>query len=359
AAIPALGAAQTALAAVAHLGGPLAGLARQLAAQQSELGEAAQALARELESIDGDPAELDALEARLDALERLKRRYGGTLAAVLAERERAAAMLAEEGDDQGRERALARALAEERAALANAASRLRRLRESAARRLESALEEELAQLALPAARFVVAFEPLETAGPGGSERANFLLAPNPGEPPRPLARAASGGELSRVLLALVVALAEVREPTTLTFDEIDAGIGGATALAVGERLGRLARDAQVLCVTHLAQIAVLADRHYALRKHVARAATTIEVVALDDRDARLSEIARMLSGSNAPVALDHAEALVRAAVARKGSRKVRVPVRRILTHDPKQVDEQGADDDSAAGARGASPSPRR
>jgi DNA repair protein RecN (Recombination protein N) len=135
-------------------------------------------------------------------------------------------------------------------------------------------------------------------------------------------RAASGGELSRVLLALVVVLADRRDRTALVFDEIDAGIGGATAAAVGERLGALARGAQVICVTHLAQIASWSDRHYTLHKRERAGETIIDVLALDDQAEVESEIARMLSGSSAKVALEHAGTLLRDARKRKGRLRI-------------------------------------
>jgi len=169
------------------------------------------------------------------------------------------------------------------------------------------------------ARFEVTFEPLDEPGPRGRERVEFALAANRGEPLRPLARAASGGELSRVLLALVVVLADRREPTALVFDEIDAGIGGATADAVGERLSALARSAQVLCITHLAQIAAWADTHVALRKRETRGGTRIEATALDQGEIA-EEVARMLSGSSAGVAREHADVLLREARAHKAPR---------------------------------------
>ena len=162
---------------------------------------------------------------------------------------------------------------------------------------------------MPAARLRIALEPLDASGPAGAERAELRFAANPGEPERPLARVASGGELSRVLLALVVVLADRRDRTVLVFDEIDAGIGGATARAVGARLGRLAQHAQVVCVTHLAQIASYGDAHVALRKHVRGGVTTIEAVALDGEERRV-EIARMLSGDELGVALEHAAELL-------------------------------------------------
>src|SRR6202163_3591249 len=164
---------------------------------------------------------------------------------------------------------------------------------------------------MPASCLRIALEPLDAIGPHAAERAELRFTANPGEPERALARIASGGELSRVLLALVVVLADRRERTALVFDEIDAGIGGATAAAVGARLARLAETAQVVCVTHLAQIASYGDTHLALRKHVRAGATTIDAIALSDEPRRV-EIARMLSGDELGVALEHAAELLAA-----------------------------------------------
>jgi DNA repair protein RecN (Recombination protein N) len=138
----------------------------------------------------------------------------------------------------------------------------------------------------------------------------FVFAANKGETQRPLARVASGGELSRVLLALIVVLAGKRGRTALVFDEIDAGIGGATATAVGTRLGRLARDTQILCVTHLAQIASWADGHYVLEKSETKNATTIGLREIETADERTTELARMLSGEAHDAALRHARTLL-------------------------------------------------
>ena len=168
-------------------------------------------------------------------------------------------------------------------------------------RLKAAMREEFGALALSSARFDVSFEPIE-----------FVFAANKGEPLRPLARVASGGELSRVLLALAVVLAGARDRTALIFDEIDTGVGGTTATAVGARIGRLAREGQVVCVTHLAQLATWSDRHYVLEKHEKGDATTISVREISGEEARAAELARMLSGESHDVALEHARMLLRA-----------------------------------------------
>ena len=310
-AIEALGAAAASLASISRFGATLEALAERVATVQSDANDAAIALARELDGTELDAGELEAATARLALLDALKKKYGGSLEAILASRERFEETIAREDARDDREAGLRGSRDAARADLERATAALTVVRLAAAKSLEARAAAELAALAMPAARFSVVLEPLAELGPNGAESIEFALSPNPGEPVRPLVRAASGGELSRVLLALVVVLADGRNRTALVFDEIDAGIGGATATAVGARIGALARASQVLCVTHLAQIASWADRHYALRKRERNGTTIVEVVELADRKAILEEIARMLAGDTADVALEHAEALVR------------------------------------------------
>jgi DNA repair protein RecN (Recombination protein N) len=312
----ALGTAASLVGPIARYTPELTNLASALAALQSDASDAALALVRALEATELDTDELEAATARLDLLERLKKKYGGTLESVLATSVRYAETARVEATRDDREAELRARVAAGRATLQAEARELSLLRATAAAALGTAVAAELTGLAMPAARFAAELEPLGAIGPSGAERVEFSLAPNPGEPLRALARAASGGELSRVLLALVVVLADRRAAGALAFDEIDAGIGGATASAVGVRLGALARRGQVLCVTHLAQIASWADRHYVLRKREEGGATVVDVIALGDRPA-VEEIARMLSGSTAAVALEHAQTLVRDARASK------------------------------------------
>jgi DNA repair protein RecN (Recombination protein N) len=311
-----------ALQGVARFDTALAALAERLAAAENEASDVSLALAREIDRAEFDPAELEALGARLDALERLKRKYGGSLASVSATRNAMQATVEADSTRDERRAAVTVALEAAQSALAGEARALSLLREAAGSALESRMAQELAALAMPAARFATKLEALERIGVAGAERVEFELAPNPGEPLRPLHKAASGGELSRVLLALVVIFSGRRENTALVFDEIDAGVGGKTANAVGLRLGTLSRTAQVVCVTHLAQIASWADEHYALRKHEARGKTTIEVVELSGQPAILDEIARMLSGSSAAVALEHARSLLHEVRERKAAPKL-------------------------------------
>jgi DNA repair protein RecN (Recombination protein N) len=320
-AVEALGAAAATLTGLAKYGGELGRLAEALAALQSDATDIAVTIAREAESTEFDPAELEALGERLDAIERLKKKYGATIEAVLEVRSRFAESVERYATRDERQAELEASMRTALEELARHAEALGTLRASAARELEAAIAAELADLAMPAARFEVALERLPAIGAHGREAVEFALSPNPGEPLRPLVRAASGGELSRVLLALVVVLADRRERTALVFDEIDAGVGGATANAVAQRLGNLARNAQVVCVTHLAQIASWADRHYALVKRETKDTTTIELVELTEHGAVLDELARMLSGTAAAVAIDHAGTLLRD-VRRRKARKV-------------------------------------
>jgi DNA repair protein RecN (Recombination protein N) len=248
------------------------------------------------------PGRLDEVEGRLAALERLKRKYGASLEEVIAFAARCRGELRALAEPELRERELQERQQELAGRYRDAARELSRARRGAAAVLEEAIGRELRQLAMEKARFSVAFAP-EEARPDdratwtatGLERAEFLLSPNPGEELRPLARVASGGELSRLLLALESAALGRAEARTLVFDEVDAGIGGRVAEIVGRRLRDLGRRHQVLCVTHLPQIAALADTHHAVRKESARGRTHASVVRLDP-EARVEEVARMLAG---------------------------------------------------------------
>jgi len=322
AALEALGDAAAALEPVAALAAALGALRERLRALQGDAQDAAVAVARELDDAEFDPGELEAASGRLDALDRLRKRYGGSLETVASARAAAQATIDGEATRDARAAAARAAGDAAGAALVTAAAELSAIRVAAARELEARIAAELVALAMPAARFAIVLEPLPEATAGGAERAAFALSPNPGEPLRPLGRAASGGELSRVLLALAVAVSATRPPGAVVFDEIDAGIGGATATAVGTRIGALATRGQVLCVTHLAQLAAFADSHYALRKREAGGSTVVELVPLRTLHAVLEELARMLSGDSSRVALDHAGALLRSARTVKTGRSV-------------------------------------
>ncbi len=310
AATDALGAASAALHQIADIAEDFAQMGRATEALQSEISDLATRISRDLDDMEFDPAELETINARLDVLDTLKRKYGGTLQTVLQSSAEFRAIIEVFGNKDERKTQLERELHDAVQQLRKAAEQLSRLRHAAADRLRKAVEVELKDLALPSARFGVQFDALEETGPGGGEDLQFVFAANKGEAERPLARVASGGELSRVLLALIVVLAGTRGRTALVFDEIDTGVGGVTATAVGARLGRLAQTAQVICVTHLAQIASWADAHYVLDKSETRNATAIEVRAVSGDTERTGELARMLSGEAHEIALQHARTLL-------------------------------------------------
>ena len=287
----------------------LADRASGLAAEAAELARDAAAVA---EGVDLDPASRAAAEERLALLYDLRRKYGDTLEAVVAFGDAAAAELSRLDDQEGERERLRSEEGERRSTLEAEAAKLRVARRAAADRLATAVNEELPPLGLPAGAFGVEMEDAEI-GPGGGDRLTFTFAPNPGEPPRPLGRIASGGEASRVSLALKVVLAAADETPLLVFDEVDAGVGGRNASALGERLRALGRLHQVLCVTHLPQVAAWADAHLVVGKRTEDDRTLTTVRALDGEE-RAAELAAMLAGEGAgDEARAAAEALLRAA----------------------------------------------
>jgi DNA repair protein RecN (Recombination protein N) len=268
--------------------------AESLAAESADL---AVELRGHAEDLDLDPGHLAQLRARERRLQELFRRYGDDVPAVLAHGATAADDLARlealEADRDGLDGRVAE-LGERATATAATVTAGRR---RAAADLATAVDGHLADLGMPHASFIVEVAPGEL-GHDGADRVRYLLAANPGEPPAAVDRAASGGERSRVALAIEVALADVEGADVLVFDEVDAGIGGATALAVGEKLRRLAHGAhprQVLCVTHLAQLAAYADVHHVVEKQVVDGRTTTRVRRVAEEQ-RVAEVARMLGG---------------------------------------------------------------
>jgi DNA repair protein RecN (Recombination protein N) len=297
----------------------LRGRADALAAEASELAADVRAFG---EATEADPRRLATLQERQALVRQLTRKYGADVGAVLAYADEARSRLAGLESEEADAGDLDRRVGEEEARLRSLAEDVRRGRRTAAGRLSEVVDGHLADLAMPHGRFQVEVEPLdddELTADGG-DQVTFLLAPNPGEPARPLAQASSGGERSRVSLAVEVALADIDDASVLVFDEVDAGIGGATAMAVGEKLARLAagsggRARQVLCVTHLAQLAAFADVHHVVEKGLrdGRTVTTTRQVSADDR---VPELSRMLGGDPAAAAgLEHARELL--AVARE------------------------------------------
>ncbi len=264
----------------------------------SEATEAQAQLEAARDALEFDPARLEKIEERLFALRAVARKHGVAVPDLAALAERFAAQLAALDDGEAGLKRLAGQARAARATYSAAAEAQATARRKGAARLDKAVAAELAPLKLDKARFVTEIAALPEAewSEAGTDRVQFTVATNPGTPPAPIARVASGGELSRFLLALKVCLARRGEAGTIVFDEVDSGIGGATAAAVGERLKRLAKDLQVLVVTHSPQVAAVADRHWLIRKTTTRSAASTDVLALDAKGRR-EEIARMLSGA--------------------------------------------------------------
>jgi DNA repair protein RecN (Recombination protein N) len=280
--------------AAGRLDTALAALDRAL----SEATEAQAQLEAARDALEFDPTRLEKIEERLFALRAAARKHNVGVGDLPALAERFAAQLAALDDGEAGLKRLAAEARAARAAYVAAAEAQAAARRRGAARLDKAVAAELAPLKLEKARFVTELVPLAEAdwSDSGTDRVQFTVATNPGTPPAPIGRVASGGELSRFLLALKVCLAKVGDASTIVFDEVDSGIGGATAAAVGERLKRLAKDVQVLVVTHSPQVAAVADRHWLIRKTTTRSAASTDVLALDAKGRR-EEIARMLSGA--------------------------------------------------------------
>jgi len=315
-ALAALEAARRALADVARHDARIGALVDRAAEYAYGVSDLATDVAGYLDSAEGDPGRLEAIHARRAELAALSRRLGVPLAQIPEFSAAAARTVA--GDDMWDERlaqceARTRELASQ---LEELAATLSATRHDAADRLATRVQEELQTLAMPDADFRVTVESAEL-GPHGADAVSMLLAAHPGATPRPVAEAASGGELSRIMLAIEVALADGHAPAgvrrTFVFDEVDAGVGGRAALAVGARLAALARTHQVIVVTHLAQVAAYASAHVVVHKSTDGSVTVSAVREVDGED-RVSEIARLLSGhEDSDTARAHALELLEAA----------------------------------------------
>jgi len=288
----------------------LAALSERLAEAASTVEDVARDLGRYARGVRSDPARLAEIEERLFLLSRLARKHGGSVAELAARREALAAELAEIGSYE--EGVAARQMTVDQANVraAAAAAALSTSRKRAASSLERKVGATLRELGFTAGRLPIAVEAREL-GATGIDRVRFLFAPNPGEEPRPLAKIASGGELSRVMLAVKQALARTDDVLTYVFDEVDAGIGGGAAEVVGRKLKRLAADRQVIVITHLPQVAAFADAHVRVTKSVSRGKTHVAIEALSAAE-RTGEIARMLAGASPSAqAAAHADEMLR------------------------------------------------
>jgi DNA repair protein RecN (Recombination protein N) len=282
----ALGEAIAALAAK----GPFGDVADRLRILQEEAAALAAELRDRAEEITDDPDRLAAVHERRRLLGELRRKYGEDLGAVLAYRAEVASRLAELEGWEGRAAALEEQAARHDREAATAARALTKARRAAAERIGPAVTAHLRELAMPRAVFEVRVEPASEATDDGADAVTFLLSANPGEPALPLAKVASGGELARTMLAVRRVLSEA--PPTLVFDEVDAGIGGEAGLAVGALLAAVGADHQVLCVTHLPQVAAWADHQIVVAKHEVDG-RTVSVARPVVKDERVAEVARM------------------------------------------------------------------
>ena len=275
------------------------------------------------ESMEFDPRLLDRLQSRMDVIDKLRRKYGATIEDILAYYDKCQQELADiENYDEDIAR-LQEAVAKAREAASQAAGRVTELRWAAAGDLSDAIEGHLTALGMPDARFVISVQPSESLGASGGDRLEILFSANPGQEPKPIQKVASGGELSRIALAIkTVTASRDASPASMVFDEIDTGIGGKTAQMVAERIAMAAASKQVLCITHLPQIACMADNHLYISKHVADNQTSTEVRSLSEGE-RINEIARMASGANVSSAsLDNArEMIAYAKIKKEGYRK--------------------------------------
>jgi DNA repair protein RecN (Recombination protein N) len=308
----ALAGAAHALEALRGVDAALDAVSDRVATLAVEADDVAGELRRYGEGVDAPPGRLDEVEERLALFERLKRKHGGTIAAVLAYAEACRVRRDElAGAEEAAESASAE-LAAARDELRARAGELRAARESAAAGLAGAVVDVLTGLAMDGASFEARLSDRDEPGPTGGDDVEFMIAPNPGVPAGPLRDTASGGELSRVMLALMSVAAKAG-PATLVFDEVDAGIGGQTARAVGDQLRVLAGGRQVICITHLPQIASLADRHFTIVKDTSADPARTTVTQLS-RGAVVGELVRMLGADDGDVAARrHAKELLKAA----------------------------------------------
>lgn len=314
----ALDAARRSLVAATRMDPSLESMSDRLDALQSELRDLAVSAEDYVSELEADPARLADVEEKISRLEKLRRKYGQSIEEMLGHRDEVAAEIAalSSADERIRELESTRQGVVETAN--EAAQKLSKARIRAAKKLAKVVEGEFKDLAMEGARFAVDLEEIDVAGmpaglvtsAAGRERPQFNFSANPGEAPRPIQRVASGGELSRLFLAIKNSLRRADRNMVIVFDEVDAGIGGAVAERVGRVLSELAGEHQVLCITHLPQIAAFAERHFVVRKETKRGRTRTLVAEVRD-EARIDELARMAGGENVTdVTREHARSLL-------------------------------------------------
>ena len=294
-ALGAIGTAMQRLEEAARHDPSLSPLAEQIAGAYYTLEDAAFQLRDYREDIEINPERLDAVEKRLDLIANLRRKYGETVTDILDYLERIRRQVEQTENYEETVEKLRRQAEEQREETAKRAERLTLLRKRAAERLAGKVTEELKELHMEKTEFEIAVRPRGAWSDIGADEVEFLISPNPGEPLRPLHKIASGGEISRMMLALKTVLAEAESIPVLVFDEVDTGVSGRAAQAIAEKMARLAAGCQVFSITHLPQVACMADHHYLIEKHVAEGRTATVVTPLEG-GGRIRELARMLGG---------------------------------------------------------------
>lgn len=263
------------------------------------------------DSIELDDSEIDLIEERIDQINKLKRKYGNSIEEILSFRDNAYKELQELIDSEKLLAAMEKEIEEVRKQYMAKAGLLSAKREELSEKLEKLIEKELQELNMYGSKFLIKITQVEQAiGVNGFDRIEFLLSPNPGEPEKPLSKIASGGEMSRVMLAIKNAFSEIEKAPCVVFDEVDAGVGGQTANMVGQKIKTISKNSQILCITHLPQIACLSDNHIYVDKMVKgnKTFTKIKVLNIEER---IKEIARMLGGNeNFEASMAHAKKLV-------------------------------------------------
>lgn len=297
------------LAAAERFVDDLGGYSEKLQEMGYELEELSATLRDYLENVDFDPRRLDQVEGRLDQIYRLKKKYGGSIREILAHCEACQQELDNLNFSEERAEQLEQELMEAENLAQELADELSARRAEAAEGFVQRVEEELAFLDMPRVRLSLLARP-KPLSPNGCDDMEFLISPNPGETPRPLAKIASGGEVSRIMLAIKNVLSDQGGAETMIFDEVDAGVSGRAATKIGLKLGQVAQKHQVLCVTHLAPVAAFAGRHMMIRKEEQEGRTYTRIEPLD-RQGRMVELARITVGDNiTPAALDAAAELM-------------------------------------------------
>ncbi|BAN74653.1 MULTISPECIES: DNA repair protein RecN [Lacticaseibacillus] len=308
-----IGQAMSSMQSIADLDPDFAAIADNLQSAYYSLQDVQNDLSNELDDQEFDEGRLDEVEKRLDLFNQLKRKYGETLDEVIAYGKRAAAELSQMEQAETSVEDLDSTLKESRAQLQKLGSALSKRRHAAAKQLTKAIHEQLASLYMDKTVFSVHFTKAKDFRPDGLDEAVFYIQTNPGEEAKPLAKIASGGELSRLMLAMKTIFARSEGVTAIIFDEVDTGVSGRVAQAIANKISLIAKSSQVLCITHLPQVAAMADHEYVINKNVHDGRTTTQVNKLTAK-ARVDEIARMLAGEKiTKLTVEHAEELLKMA----------------------------------------------